>query len=196
VLRKRSIRFIALACGITLFLLVDAQVGNGQTASGSIVGTVKGSPGAVIPKANVTIANQTTNARQQTSTNNLGDFEVPFLPPGTYREELGFTGFETMVRDGIVLQVGDVLRVDATLQPGKVGQEVTVTAYDFVRNTIFNARDPFAVQRLPYHENQLGGTIGGPVYLPKIDDGKNRRFFFFSCENALNPVEEAELPYP
>ena len=68
------------------------------------------------------------------------------------------------------------------------------TAFDFVRNTIFNARDAFAVERLPYHENQLGGSIGGPVYFPKIYNGKNRTFFFFSYENTRNPVREAALP--
>ena len=313
-----------------LFVVAVAAASYGQTVSGTIVGNVKDTSGAVIPKVNVTITNQATSVSQETVTNELGDFRVPFLPVGTYSVRVTFTGFETMVRDGIVLRMGDTVRVDVSLQPGRVGQEITVTglapllhtedgstgqvidnarivdlplagrnfleltqlsadvnagahgtynrlenvtlaqkgvslsaqgqrddatsflldganvrgaylgsitivpsidsiqefkmqttgysaqygtspvqlnvatrsgsnaihgsAYDFVRNTIFNARDPFAVERLPYHENQLGGSIGGPVFLPKIYDGKNRTFFFFSYENTRNPVTAAATP--
>ncbi len=68
------------------------------------------------------------------------------------------------------------------------------SAYEFFRNTVLNARDPFAVERLPYHQNQFGGTIGGPVYIPKVYNGKDRTFFFFSVESTKNPVKSAALP--
>lgn len=49
--------------------------------------------------------------------------------------------------------------------------------------TIFQNR---AGQKLPlYQDNRFGGSIGGPVRLPKIYDGKNRTFFFYAFEANL-----------
>ncbi len=60
--------------------------------------------------------------------------------------------------------------------------------WEYVRNTVFNANDYFANQtdtpRPPYHQNQFGGTIGGPVYIPKLYDGRNRTFFFFDYQGT------------
>ncbi len=47
-------------------------------------------------------------------------------------------------------------------------------------NTFFNNRN--SVPRPPYHQNQYGITSGGPVYVPKIFNGKNRVFWFFGWE--------------
>lgn len=60
------------------------------------------------------------------------------------------------------------------------------TAYDYVRNNDFNANSFFNNQQsLPVpvlKRNQFGGTIGGPIILPKIVNGRNKLFFFFSYE--------------
>jgi Carboxypeptidase regulatory-like domain len=57
-------------------------------------------------------------------------------------------------------------------------------AYEFVRNTAFNSpgflQDGVAP---PYHKNDFGYTIGGPVYIPKVyNENKQKTFFFFSQE--------------
>jgi hypothetical protein len=69
--------------------------------------------------------------------------------------------------------------------------------YEFLRNDALNARDPFLVTAIPglgtlkqpLRYNDFGGTIGGPVYFPafgeggpRIYNGKNRTYFFFSQE--------------
>ena len=56
------------------------------------------------------------------------------------------------------------------------------TAYEFVRNNDFDARNAFATSVTPFHYNQYGGAIGGPLGIPKIYSGKNRTFFFFNIE--------------
>jgi hypothetical protein len=53
------------------------------------------------------------------------------------------------------------------------------TVYDNFVNTSLNARDFFSPTRQIYHQNGGGYTIGGPVYIPKIYNGRNRTFFFF-----------------
>lgn len=64
--------------------------------------------------------------------------------------------------------------------------------YEFFRNDALNAR-PFAskyptltshIPYLRYHD--FGGTIGGPVWIPKIYEQKNKTFFFFSEEVRRN----------
>ncbi len=66
------------------------------------------------------------------------------------------------------------------------------TAYEFVRNNDFDARNPFAAAVTPFHYNQYGGAIGGPLGLPKIYNGRNRTFFFFNIEqwqyNFVNSI--------
>ncbi len=60
--------------------------------------------------------------------------------------------------------------------------------WEYVRNTVFNANDYFANQtgtpRPAYHQNQFGGTVGGPVYIPKLYNGRNKTFFFFDYQGT------------
>ena len=54
--------------------------------------------------------------------------------------------------------------------------------YDYHRDAAMNANNWFSNSRnsplADSHRNWFGGTVGGPVYLPKIYNGKNRTFFF------------------
>lgn len=58
--------------------------------------------------------------------------------------------------------------------------------YEFLRNDKLNANDFFAnrsgTQRAPFRFNQFGGTVGGPVVIPKLYNGRNRTFFFANTE--------------
>ncbi|HEY4364146.1 MAG TPA: carboxypeptidase-like regulatory domain-containing protein [Bryobacteraceae bacterium] len=54
--------------------------------------------------------------------------------------------------------------------------------YDYLANDDFNARDAVTHLRNQVRRNDYGFTIGGPVWLPKIYNGKNKTFFFFNWE--------------
>ncbi len=58
--------------------------------------------------------------------------------------------------------------------------------YEFLRNDKLNANDYFAnrsgTQRAPFRFNQFGGTVGGPVVIPGLYNGRNRTFFFVNTE--------------
>ncbi len=60
------------------------------------------------------------------------------------------------------------------------------TAWEFVRNNIFDARDPFADANrsspAPFRENEFGFSVGGPIILPKVYNGKDKTWFFFTYE--------------
>ncbi|AXC09542.1 Oar protein [Acidisarcina polymorpha] len=59
--------------------------------------------------------------------------------------------------------------------------------YEFFRNEALNAKGYFDVgNRAPlYRRNDFGGTIGGPVYIPHLYDGRGKTHFFFSEEARL-----------
>ena len=50
--------------------------------------------------------------------------------------------------------------------------------YYFHRNDKLNARNFFAPTREPFKGNDFGFTVGGPVFIPKVYDGRNKTFFF------------------
>jgi Carboxypeptidase regulatory-like domain len=57
--------------------------------------------------------------------------------------------------------------------------------FDYYTTPWFRARNPFETTRPTGISNLPGGSAGGPVYIPKIYDGRNKTFFFVSYENFL-----------
>jgi outer membrane receptor protein involved in Fe transport len=55
--------------------------------------------------------------------------------------------------------------------------------FEFLRNDKLNARPFFAASRGQNVQNQFGGTIGGPVWIPGVYKGRDRTFFFFGWES-------------
>ncbi len=54
--------------------------------------------------------------------------------------------------------------------------------WEFIRNSAFDARNYFATVVNPLRQNQFGATLGGPVLIPHIYNGRDRTFFFFAYE--------------
>jgi hypothetical protein len=52
--------------------------------------------------------------------------------------------------------------------------------YEFLRNEAFDARGFFNTVTSVHREHEFGATLGGPVFFPKLYNGKNKTFFFFS----------------
>src|SRR3954462_7072252 len=56
------------------------------------------------------------------------------------------------------------------------------TAFEFLRNDAFDAKAPFQ-QALPeLRQNQFGFVLSGPIYIPKLYDGRNKTFFMVNYE--------------
>ena len=56
--------------------------------------------------------------------------------------------------------------------------------FDYYTTPFFRARDPFSPARGTGINHLPGGSIGGPVFLPKLYNGRDRTFFFFSYETS------------
>jgi hypothetical protein len=69
---------------------------------------------------------------------------------------------------------------NATTKGG--GNRLQGNVFEFLRNTKLDARDFFAIDREVLKRNQFGGTLGGPIVIPGLYNGKDKSFFFVSYE--------------
>src|SRR5271156_2804343 len=121
----------AVLVGRSLYLCCAVLAGTTPLradVTGSILGYVRDSSGAVLPKATLTIV-QTSNGYTRTAnTDASGQYSILALPPGNYRLTASGAGFENGVVDNINLNVNDALKFDFILKVGNVSQTVSVDA--------------------------------------------------------------------
>jgi hypothetical protein len=76
-----------------------------------------------------------------------------------------------------------------TIKSGK--NQFHGSGFEYLRNTILNARGFFPAQRPPEHQNEFGFTIGGPIV-------KQKAFFFFSYDGwryrVTSPTQAVSIP--
>jgi hypothetical protein len=114
-------RLLALALFSALCGVMSAQT------SGEITGEVKDQSGAVAAGAAITVTNSATNVSRSTVTNSAGVYSFPNLVPGTYQVKVVVAGFDTIVKNGIELQVQATVRADFDLKVGQSTQTVEVS---------------------------------------------------------------------
>lgn len=303
----RTLKTFLLSLFLSTFCLAQGDRGN-------VVGSVTDSSGAGIPGVAVTIQSPSTGLVQKTTTASDGNYNVPYLPAGSYSVTAEKTGFSVAESAGIIVEVSNTTRVDLQLQIGHVQQKVEVTGtapvvqsdrsdlgttlnsktiidlplslggglrdnlaftlltpgtvfnsgndnslriggglsagqsmlldgaeaiserrndsgfqsvstdaigefrvisnafsaeygrlsngvisfttksgtndlhatlFEYFRNDKLNARQFFSPTRSIVRENNFGGTAGGPIWLPKVYNGRNKAFFFFSYERDI-----------
>jgi carboxypeptidase family protein/TonB-dependent receptor-like protein len=120
---------------------------------------------------------------------------VAFVPPADAVQEFKVVTVSFDAQEGHT--AGAV--IDVTLRSGT--NKFHGTAYEFVRNDVLSANDFFLNRagqpRDALRYNRYGGTIGGPVLLPRFGEGgpsfvsrKNRAFFFFAYEALKDAFPE------
>src|SRR2546430_1328801 len=120
----RGFRFLLYSFFI---LMVVASVATAQTTTAAFQGTVTDTAGAVIPAAQVTASNVETGLKRTTTTNEAGRFLLSELPPGSYEITVTLPGFETLVRKGMTLTVGQQANLVLSMNVGAIDQQVVVT---------------------------------------------------------------------
>jgi hypothetical protein len=91
-----------------------------------------------------------------------------------------------------------------SLQTRSGTDELHGTLSDYFRNDALDANNWFNDHTAPItaktaeRQNDFGGTVGGPVYLPHLYDGRHRTFFFYSYEGLRltvpSPATTTEVP--
>jgi Carboxypeptidase regulatory-like domain/TonB-dependent Receptor Plug Domain len=120
----RRVRQISLLCLFFSFGITYAQ-----EVTGTILGTVTDSSGAVVPQARITITNVGRNTTERSlRTSSSGSYTAPLLPIGTYSVKIEAKGYKTYTETNIVLNVNDKLSVSPALTIGNITETVTVEA--------------------------------------------------------------------
>ena len=94
--------------------------------TGSITGQVLDQAGAVIPNATVTATSAATGASQTVTTTSAGLFNFAALPPAVYTVSASATGFTTMTRDNVTLNIAATLPLNFKLAVGGASTTVNV----------------------------------------------------------------------
>jgi len=109
----------------TLLLAICAFA---QINSGVITGIVTDPQKAVIPNSKVEVIEESTKFSYSTTTNNGGEFTVPYLKAGTYTVAVTASGFPVFRLTGVKVEPGNTVRADVVLQLSKVSTQVVVSA--------------------------------------------------------------------
>lgn len=172
------IRILVFLCSFCSGMLLA------QDFRATLNGTVTDSSKSSIPNVVVQVTNVATNEVASATTNNQGNYTIPFLKPGTYTVTAQGKGFKQFVRRGVVLDVAQTGTVDIKLELGAVTEEVTVTAEaplletskadrggivdtQRVEELPLNARNPFMLSMLTAGVNYNGNAI----YQRPFDNG-------------------------
>jgi outer membrane receptor protein involved in Fe transport len=108
-------------------LMIAVPFTNAQTTTASFQGTVTDSSAAVLPGAQITASNVETGLKRSTITNETGRFLLSELPPGSYEIAVTLPGFETLVRKGMTLTIGQQANLTLSMNVGAIDQQVVVT---------------------------------------------------------------------
>ncbi len=104
-------------------LLRAQAIGGGQ-----IQGTISDPAGSGVAGATVEAAQQDSGLHRTVTSSADGGYNLPDLPVGPYQLKVSGTGFSSYQQSGIVIEVGNNLRIDVKLQVGGVTQTVQVDA--------------------------------------------------------------------
>src|SRR6267142_2416402 len=124
-MEEKPMRVLSLFLSVCLVIPLAAFA---QTDRGTITGTVSDATGAVIPGAAIEARNLATGAVYTAGSSETGNFTLAQLPAGTYEVSVLLPGFKKFVRPNIVVQVAQVVRIDAALEVGASTESVTVEA--------------------------------------------------------------------
>lgn len=127
------VRIAAAAAAIALAVTAPALA---QVQTGSILVKASDEQGAALPAATVTITSPALVAGSMTAaTDSGGVYRFPSLPPGEYTVKLEMQGFQTYIRENIIVQVGQTTPVDMSLKVATLAEAVTVTGESPVVDT-------------------------------------------------------------
>jgi hypothetical protein len=116
-------------------LLAGAVSSFAQLDAGRIVGQITDPQHALIRSATVTVLNTATGVSRTVKTSTNGDYTVTPLEPGVYSITVKAQGFETTVRNGVELTVGQSVAADFQMVVGTMSTQVVVSTTSPTLNT-------------------------------------------------------------
>ncbi len=191
-----------LFCLFTSILPATAQLGTGQLA-----GRVLDPSGAAIPNAQVTATNTDTDVSLHTLTTSSGDYVFLQLKPGHFRVDVASANFKAVQRSGILVETGQHVTLDLTLELGPASEVVTVSADASAMQSgvgdIQSVIHGSAIPAMPLNGRNFvqlatfapGVALPPGTQLPRINGGRPRtNEYLFDGISALQP-EPGQVAY-
>jgi hypothetical protein len=160
---------------LALLLVVVASVLSVNPAAraqfldqGALTGLIQDSSGAVIPNAQVTLANPETGFSRTVKADGSGVYVFSPIKIGTYSVTARADGFTQTTQKNIAVNIGQRTSVNVTLKPGAVSETVTVTdAPPLLQTQDSSTGETFTTQEI--NETPLNGR--NAVYLAQLTPG-------------------------
>ena len=197
---------LSIACMILLAFLPAGTL-SAQSFTGTSVGTVTDSTGAVVAGAAVTLTNIATGDVRSGATNTSGGYEFVNVQPGHYKLDVKAAGFMRFTETNIEIQVGTSTRTDARVQIGNLSQTVEVTSQEAMietqQDTVGQVTKGRAVEEMPLNGRNVLNLLAlapGVVPLQNVQSSRDRelqgeKFFGVGLFEAY-PMVQLELLYP
>jgi hypothetical protein len=119
---------LRLSCCALLMAAIAASTALAQSVSGTILGTVTDSSGAIVAGAKVTIINEGTALTRTVTSDANGEYTAPSLPTGHYTVMTEMTGFKALALSNIEVGVDQRVRINLKLDLGAMTESVSVKA--------------------------------------------------------------------
>lgn len=144
-------------CGVAVLLAValcpGSPLARGQASQGTIEGSVLDPTGAAVAGAHLAATQEATGAAFETTSGPDGLFTFAVLPVGVYTIEVQHSGFATLTRKNVTLNVGARLNLEFTLSLAGQTQAVTVTGeppiLETTRSQVSSTVNERAIEDLP-----------------------------------------------
>ncbi len=139
-----------VAVGLAALLMLMPLTVFGAT-TGNLAGVVTDSSGAALPGVTVTATSPQLQGSRTAVTGATGDYQLPNMPPGTYRVEFSLAGMNSVVRDNIRVSLDTTTPLNVQMAMGAVTEAITVTAEAVVVDpTQTTVKQNFGTQHLKY----------------------------------------------
>lgn len=132
--KRNLLNTVGAACVLLISLGVGHGFGQATIATGSVQGTVTDSTGAVVPSAQIKVANAQTGQTTILTSSATGTYNSGALLPGDYLVTVTAPGFST-VSWPVTVQVGVVSSGKIILRPGVQKTEIQVSENPVSVNT-------------------------------------------------------------
>ncbi|MGA9771553.1 MAG: TonB-dependent receptor [Blastocatellia bacterium] len=159
---------------LAMFALLMSNLNALAQSTAMIQGAVMDESGAVVARAKIVARNTATGTERTTETDSAGNYLIASLPVGIYRLEIQAQGFQSVVVNDLILEVGKTTAQNFQLKVGGVTQEVSITAdsglVETTTSTVGTVINRKTVQEIPLngrHFVDLGLLIPGSVTPPQ-----------------------------
>src|SRR6202051_2801600 len=125
-MNHKVMKFALILWAVGLCLMVSPSL-QAQVAGGTLSGTITDASGAVVPSVEVEIKNSATGITKTVTTSTEGFYTAPNLLPGNYEIAVSAPGFNTAIKNGIVINVGSQPVFNLVLEVGVVVNRVEVS---------------------------------------------------------------------